>query len=322
MLQAAVEGRADALSMASMLHYDFIENCPDQRRGFLRRGQHHLSQERADHVPGRTRLHPGHQGTPGRGRRGLPQTRGGLLGLGTRERTQMTSGQIGKRAQMAVIDYGMGNLFSIKHACEAVCIQATVTADPAKLMAADVAILPGVGAFGDAMEILNKLDLVSPIRDFADAGKPLVGICLGQQLLMSESCEFGSHRGLDIFRERWSTSGPPRRETGSSRSPTWAGTVSTPTRSRLCGARSPKEGSAPRPGPEHPGKGAPGGLHVFCPLLSRGPGGSFHRLEPHGLRRPRLLLQPGQGQRHGLPASPGAQWKPRTKHLPGHRQLA
>jgi glutamine amidotransferase len=66
-------------------------------------------------------------------------------------------------------------------------------------MAADAVVLPGVGAFGDAMETLAKLDLVSVLRDIAASPKPLIGICLGMQLLMTESYEFGRHRGLGII---------------------------------------------------------------------------------------------------------------------------
>lgn len=98
-----------------------------------------------------------------------------------------------------IIDYGMGNLFSIKHACEQAGIDAVVTSDVKALMQADIAILPGVGAFGDAMKTLHSLDLVEPVRDFAATGKPLVGICLGQQILLEESTEFGSHKGLGLI---------------------------------------------------------------------------------------------------------------------------
>lgn len=101
--------------------------------------------------------------------------------------------------RVAIVDYGMGNLFSVMNACERVGFRAAVTSLPAQLLAADLVILPGVGAFGDAMESLNKSDLVGPLRDVAASNKPLVGICLGMQLLMTESHEFGSHQGLGII---------------------------------------------------------------------------------------------------------------------------
>lgn len=100
---------------------------------------------------------------------------------------------------VAIVDYGMGNLFSVKHACESCGMEARMTSCTQTILAADAVILPGVGAFGDAMETLAKLDLVNVLRDVAASGKPLVGICLGMQLLMSESHEFGRHRGLGII---------------------------------------------------------------------------------------------------------------------------
>ena len=99
----------------------------------------------------------------------------------------------------AIIDYGMGNLFSVKHACEHAGIESVITSQKAELLNADAAILPGVGAFGDAMNNLKKLDLIEPIKDFISSGRIFMGICLGMQLLMSETTEFGIHKGLDIF---------------------------------------------------------------------------------------------------------------------------
>ncbi len=101
--------------------------------------------------------------------------------------------------RVSVVDYGLGNLFSIKQACEHAGMQVVVTSRKAEIFAADVVILPGVGAFGDAMATLRRLDLVSVLRDVADSGKPLVGVCLGMQLLMSEGYEFGVHKGLGII---------------------------------------------------------------------------------------------------------------------------
>ncbi len=103
-------------------------------------------------------------------------------------------------AKVAIIDYEMGNLFSVERACEHAGLDYFVTSDKKALLASDAAILPGVGAFCDAMASLNKFDLVSPIREFIASGKPFVGICLGMQLLMSESEEFGAHEGIGIFK--------------------------------------------------------------------------------------------------------------------------
>ncbi len=106
--------------------------------------------------------------------------------------------EAGAAPRVAIVDHGLGNLYSVKHACAQVGLNATITAAKADLLAAEAVILPGVGAFGDAMETLTKLDLVSVLRDIAAASRPLVGVCLGLQLLMTESYEFGRHRGLGI----------------------------------------------------------------------------------------------------------------------------
>jgi glutamine amidotransferase len=101
-------------------------------------------------------------------------------------------------ARVAIVDFGMGNLFSVQRACEQAGLRARVTDRPADLSEADAVILPGVGAFGDAMATLTRLGFVEALRDVAASGKPLFGICLGLQLLMTESQEFGRHRGLGI----------------------------------------------------------------------------------------------------------------------------
>ncbi|GBD37704.1 Imidazole glycerol phosphate synthase subunit HisH [bacterium HR36] len=107
--------------------------------------------------------------------------------------------EAGSKPRVAIVDYSLGNLFSVKHACEKVGLDAFISADKHEILGADAVILPGVGAFGDAMECLRQRDLVRPLQDIAQSGKPLIGICLGQQLLMTESFEFGRHRGLNIF---------------------------------------------------------------------------------------------------------------------------
>jgi len=103
------------------------------------------------------------------------------------------------RPRVAIVDYGLGNLFSVKQACEHAGMTATITSARVDVLAAAAVVLPGVGAYGDAMATLHKLDLVGVLRDVAAAQKPLVGICLGMQLLMTESYEFGRHAGLDII---------------------------------------------------------------------------------------------------------------------------
>ncbi|WP_319467421.1 imidazole glycerol phosphate synthase subunit HisH [uncultured Pseudodesulfovibrio sp.] len=100
---------------------------------------------------------------------------------------------------VAIIDYGLGNLFSIKHACEHVGLTVSITNEIDQILSAKSVILPGVGAFGDAMKALRRLDLISPIKDVFSKGTPLLGICLGLQLLFTESEEFGHHKGLDLI---------------------------------------------------------------------------------------------------------------------------
>ena len=105
----------------------------------------------------------------------------------------------GRRINAAIVDYGLGNLFSVKHACEHVDMGALITSSASDLFASDLIILPGVGAYGDAITALERLDLIEPLREIGTSDKWLVGICLGMQLLMSESSEFGIHKGLDII---------------------------------------------------------------------------------------------------------------------------
>jgi glutamine amidotransferase len=94
----------------------------------------------------------------------------------------------------------MGNLFSVKNMCAHVGMDAKITSSKQDIISADAVILPGVGAFGDAMGALNDLGLTDVLKDIASSDKPLIGICLGMQLLMSESYEFGKHKGLDIIK--------------------------------------------------------------------------------------------------------------------------
>lgn len=102
-------------------------------------------------------------------------------------------------SKVSIIDYGIGNLFSVLKACEFAGMKPTITSDIKEIMSSDAIILPGVGAFGDAMDNLHKYDLVNPIIDFANSGKPLMGVCLGMQLLLTESEEHGLTKGLGIF---------------------------------------------------------------------------------------------------------------------------
>jgi len=101
---------------------------------------------------------------------------------------------------ISIIDYGMGNLRSVQKAFERVGHQAIVTSDPAQVAAADKVVLPGVGAFEDAIAELRRLQLVKPVLQAIDAGKPFLGICLGLQMLFDVSYENGRHEGLGVLR--------------------------------------------------------------------------------------------------------------------------
>ena len=99
---------------------------------------------------------------------------------------------------IAIVDYGVGNLFSLSASLAHLGLDSTVTADPTKIRAADQIILPGVGAFGDAMDKLNSTGLVPLLKEQAQQ-KPLLGICLGMQLLFEQSSEYGTHQGLGLI---------------------------------------------------------------------------------------------------------------------------
>ena len=100
---------------------------------------------------------------------------------------------------IAIIDYGVGNLFSLEHSFMAVGAEPVVTGDPEDLLRADRVILPGVGAFGDAAKKLRQTGLDAVVKDVAAKGVPVMGICLGMQLLLDVSFEFGEHRGLGLI---------------------------------------------------------------------------------------------------------------------------
>ncbi|OHB25782.1 MAG: imidazole glycerol phosphate synthase, glutamine amidotransferase subunit, partial [Desulfuromonadaceae bacterium GWC2_58_13] len=100
---------------------------------------------------------------------------------------------------ITIIDYGMGNLRSVQKGFEKVGFAAKVSADPADVATASKLVLPGVGAFKDCMDNLREGGFVEPILRHVESGKPFLGICLGLQLLFSESEEFGRHQGLGII---------------------------------------------------------------------------------------------------------------------------
>ncbi len=101
---------------------------------------------------------------------------------------------------IAIIDYGVGNLFSLTSSFKYVGADVTVTSDPEEIKKADKIILPGVGAFGDAIKKLKDTGLDKIVIEEAKNGKPLMGICLGMQLLFEKSYEYGEHNGLGLLK--------------------------------------------------------------------------------------------------------------------------
>lgn len=104
-----------------------------------------------------------------------------------------------KAPDVVVIDYGVGNLLSVQRGLEQCGAHVTITADSATILAARRVVLPGVGAFGNAMQALQKLRLADVIRELANRESSLLGICLGMQLLLEESEEFGNATGLGLI---------------------------------------------------------------------------------------------------------------------------
>jgi glutamine amidotransferase len=100
---------------------------------------------------------------------------------------------------VAIVDYGVGNLFSLVSSFAAIGVEAAATGDPEVLRRADKLVLPGVGAFGDAAAALRQSGLADVVTEAARAGTPLLGICLGMQLLFDESYEYGVHPGLGLI---------------------------------------------------------------------------------------------------------------------------
>ena len=101
---------------------------------------------------------------------------------------------------VGIIDYGVGNLFSLCSSFKAIGVEAFVSGDPVELAKADRLVLPGVGAFEDAAKKLRASGLDSFVRQQAAAGKPLLGICLGMQMLFEKSFEYGEHEGLGLLK--------------------------------------------------------------------------------------------------------------------------
>ncbi len=102
------------------------------------------------------------------------------------------------KSSLLIVDYGLGNLFNIQAAFESLGFSSSISRGPEDIAMADRIIIPGVGSFADGMKGLQERELAPAIQDSAKKGKPILGICLGMQLMLSESEEWGNHRGLDL----------------------------------------------------------------------------------------------------------------------------
>lgn len=102
-------------------------------------------------------------------------------------------------SSVSIIDYGVGNLLSVARAFQHFNATVNIVSSPEDILNADRLVLPGVGAFEDGMKGLTELNFADPIKQFAKSGKPFLGICLGMQMMLSRSCEFGEHQGLDLI---------------------------------------------------------------------------------------------------------------------------
>ena len=121
--------------------------------------------------------------------------------------------------KVTVIDYGLSNLLSVTHAFEHFGAEVEVTGDPAAVLAADALVLPGVGAFRDGMQGLEKLGLVGPLRTKAAGGTPLLGICLGMQMLFDDRRSSAAGRAWAWSTAVWCASPPPPRDGSRQRVP-------------------------------------------------------------------------------------------------------
>ena len=115
---------------------------------------------------------------------------------------QQDFNMIHPQRKILIIDYKLGNLFSVNQALTNIGLNVNITSNADEIQSADAIVLPGVGAFSDAMNNLRDLNLINPIKKFVDSGKPFLGICLGLQLLFTDSEEFGLSKGLGLVKGR------------------------------------------------------------------------------------------------------------------------
>ena len=188
---------------------------------------------------------------------------------------------------VAIVDYGAGNIKSVENAVRYLGHEAVLTRDPAVILSADHVILPGVGAFGDAMTRLSRYGLDEVLRKAAASGTPFLGICLGLQLLFESSEESPGAEGLGILKGRY-----------------FEGTHSSDPGRR--GPKSPPD-RLERPDLSQSGKAVCGSsgriLCIFCPLILPAGRGSIDRNSVHTVRRAHRRIR-GERKRICLPVPP------------------
>ena len=183
-IKNAIEiGKADAVAISSILHYEHIKNL-EIKEGHATEGNTEFLKKRTNFLKFEVL--------------DINKIKKYLYNSGVNCRHEILGGV--SSLKVALIDYEIGNLFSVKNALEKIGIDAEITKNKEVILHADAVILPGVGAFKNAMEHLEKLELISVIKEFINSGKPFMGICLGLQLLFTESEEFGDTEGLDIIK--------------------------------------------------------------------------------------------------------------------------
>lgn len=123
----------------------------------------------------------------------------GLLPLTNKKQPERSPDLLSGGVQVSVVDYGLGNLYSVVRALGSVGASAKLVSRPDEILDADKLVIPGVGAFGDGMAGLSQRSLVTPIQNFVTTGRPVLGICLGAQLFMEIGREFGVHSGLGLI---------------------------------------------------------------------------------------------------------------------------
>jgi glutamine amidotransferase len=104
------------------------------------------------------------------------------------------------KKKIAIVDYGLGNLFSVKQAFDLYNIDSVITSNPNEIINSNILVLPGVGSFPEAMKNLKQNNLTETLKEFAKSGKPFIGICLGMQLMFTKSEEFGKTNGLGLIK--------------------------------------------------------------------------------------------------------------------------